>query len=159
MKKGKLGIRLAFYGVLAFVLAYLGYSTLLFLVLGVALLVEKDEWTIRQIIQAVVLCFIESIVRNVLNIIGFADNIPFLGTAWNIITSTITALLELAVLGCTIIGVLRNVKDQDAAIPFAKTVADWAFGVVKEKAVPAKAAIEEKKDAVSEQESSEQEQN
>lgn len=137
MKKGTLGIRLAFYGVLAFVLGYLGYSTLLFLVLGVALLVEKDEWTVRQVLQAVVLCFITIIVRNLFNAVDFVGDIPFIGAVWNVVTNIIEAVLELIVFACAVAGIIKNMKDQDAGIPLAKNIADWAYGVVKAKAAPA----------------------
>lgn len=140
MKKGTLGLRLAFYGVLAFVLGYLGYSTLLFLVLGVALLVEKDEWTVRQVLQAVVLCFITSIVRNVFNVVDFVGDIPFIGAVWNVVTGIIEAVLEIIVLACAVAGIIKNMKDQDAGLPLAKNIADWAYGVVKEKAAPAPVA-------------------
>lgn len=139
MKKGTLGIRLAFYGVLAFVLAYLGYSTLLFLILGVALLVEKDEWTVRQVLQAVVLCFIASIIRSLFNAVGFIGDIPFIGVVWDVVTSIIEAVVELIVLACAVAGIIKNMKDQDAALPLASNIADWAYGVVKEKAAPAPA--------------------
>ena len=140
MRKGTLGIRLAFYGVLAFVLGYLGYSTLLFLLLGVALLVEKDEWTVRQVLQAVVLCFIASIVRSLFNAVDFIGDIPFIGAVWNVVTNIIEAIVELLVLVCAITGIIKNMKEQDADLPLAKNVADWAYGVVKEKAAPAPAA-------------------
>ena len=143
MKKGTLGIRLAFYGVLAFVLAYLGYSTLLFLVLGVALLVEKDEWTVRQVLQAVVLCFITSIVRNVFGAVGFVGDIPFIGAIWDVVTGIIEAVLELIVLACAVAGIIKNMNDRDADLPIAKNIADWAYGVVKAKEAPAPAAIEQ----------------
>lgn len=148
MRKGNFGIRLAFYGVLAFALAYLGYSTLLFLILGVALLAEKDEWTVRQVLQAVVLCFISSIVRNVFNVLGIIGDIPLLGNLWNVISGLFEAVVELIVLACAVSGIIKNVKDQDADIPGAKALADWAYGVVKAKAAPAPAALEEVKVAV-----------
>lgn len=63
MEKGKLGIRLSFYAVAAFILAFLGYSTVLALLAGFVLIVEKNEWASRQVIQAFFLCIFADIVR------------------------------------------------------------------------------------------------
>ncbi|MBQ7955939.1 MAG: hypothetical protein IJ282_09330 [Lachnospiraceae bacterium] len=139
MKKGNLGIRLAVYGVLAFVLAYFGSSTLLFLMLGITLLVEKNEWATRQIIQALVLCYASSLVRSVLNIFDFMYKIPYVGTVWSILLDVIFVLIEIAVLVFAVLGIIKNLKDQDAAIPVASSVADWVYGVAKEKTAPAAA--------------------
>ena len=52
---------MAFYAVLGFILAVLGYSTGLFLLAGVVIFVEKNEWASRQIIQAICLMMVSSI--------------------------------------------------------------------------------------------------
>ena len=71
MEKGKLGIRLSFYAVAAFILAFLGYSTVLALLAGFVLIVEKNEWASRQVIQAFFLCIFADIVNGILNIFDF----------------------------------------------------------------------------------------
>lgn len=140
MKKGNFGIRLAFYGVLAFVLAYLGSTTLLFLLAAVAIYVEKDEWASRQVMQAIIVCFAASVLRNVLYDIDIIGDIPFIGSVWSVLTSIIYSVIDLLVLVLCVVGIIKNLKDQDADIPVAKNIADWAYGVVKVKAAPAQAA-------------------
>lgn len=136
MEKGKLGVRLCFYGVLAFILALLGYSTLLFLLAGVVLLVEKDEWTTRQVIQAFCLCIASSLVYNVLHALDFINNIPFVGTAWSTIVGIINGVIGLIIFALCIVGMLNNTKGKDANIPLAGKFADWAFGIITQKVAP-----------------------
>jgi len=56
--------------VLAFIFAALGYSTLLFLLAGVVLIVEKNAWATRQTIQALCLCFVSGIQLLCIGVIG-----------------------------------------------------------------------------------------
>ena len=135
MEKGNLGIRLGFYGVAAFILAYLGSTTLLFLLAGVVLIAEKNEWATRQVIQALCLCVVSNVVMSVIGIFDFVYRIPYLGSVWNVFTQIIDVLLEVAVLVFVIVGILKNLKGNDANIPLASNVADWVYGVVKEKPV------------------------
>ena len=136
MEKGKLGVRLCFYGVTAFILAILGYSTLLFLLAGVVLLVEKDEWATRQTIQAFCLCIFSSLVYDILHALDFIGNIPFIGTAWNTIVGVINGIIGIVIFVFCIIGIINNAKGKDANIPLAGKFADWAFGIVTQKVAP-----------------------
>lgn len=140
MEKGKLGIRVAFYGVAAFVLAYLGSTTLLFLMAGVVLLAEKNEWAFRQVIQAIGLCLVGSLVRNVLGIFDFLYSIPYISSVWNVIIDIIYKAIEIVVLALAVVGVLKNMKGDDASLPLLSKMADWACGVVAKQATPAKEA-------------------
>lgn len=146
MKKGNLGIRLAVYGVAAFILSYVGSSTVLFLVLGIALIAEKNEWAVRQVIQAIVLFYLASIVRSVLGLADFIEAVPVIGSIWNALTGIIYSLIDLVVLACAVVGIIKNLKDEDADIPVARKVADWVYGVAAEKAAPAK-EVEKKEEA------------
>lgn len=147
MKKGNFGIRLAAYGVVAFFLAYMGAATLLFLLLGVALLAEKNEWTVRQILQALVLCYVASIVRSIFGIVDFIGKIPLLGTLWNVLTGIVYGVVDLAVLVCAIVGIIRNLKDEDASIPVARKFADWVCGAANKAVVTPAKAVEQKEEA------------
>lgn len=133
MQKGKLGIRLCFYTVLGFILAAIGASTLLFLLAGVVLLVEKDEWANRQIIQAVFLCLIESVVSNILYEVGKFFTGSILGNVWYKVDSGVMIVVSIIVFAFCIVGILKNLKGEDAEIPLANSFADWAYGVAAEK--------------------------
>lgn len=136
MGKGKLGVRICFYTVSAFVLAALGQSLLLFLLAGMVLVVEKDEWGIRQIIQAIVLCLINNVVSSLMSIFDFLYNIPIISRMWGAVDSIVSAVIGIAVLAFCIVGILKNIKGQDASIPLADKFADWAYGVVRKPAAP-----------------------
>lgn len=135
MEKGKFGVNICFYAVVAFILAILGHTTLLFLLAGVVLIAEKNEWATRQIIQAFCLCIVSSLIYNVLGILDFVYDIPFIGTAWGIIMSVIKGIISLIVFAFCIVGIINTAKGKEANIPLANKFADWAFGIVK-KVVP-----------------------
>jgi len=139
MEKGNFGIRLCVYTVLAFMLAYLGSTTLLFLIAGVVLIGEKNEWAFRQVVQAIVLCYVGTLVSRFFNIFDFIGSIPFVGAAWNVIVGIIEGLVDLAVLVFIILAIVRNLKGQDANIPVAKNIANWVYGVANPKKVKATA--------------------
>ena len=139
MEKGNFGIRLCVYTVLAFMLAYLGSTTLLFLIAGVVLIGEKNEWAFRQVVQAIVLCYVGTLVSRFFNIFDFIGSIPFVGAAWNVIVGIIEGLVDLAVLVFIILAIVRNLKGQDANIPVAKNIANWVYGVANPKKVKAAA--------------------
>ena len=68
MQKGKFGIYLWFYAMLAFVLAFLGQVLLAGLLLGFVIVAEKDEWVIKQVMQAFGLAIFASVVGEVLDL-------------------------------------------------------------------------------------------
>lgn len=143
MEKGNYGIRLCVYTVLAFLFAYLGSTTLLFLVAGVVLIGEKNEWAFRQVVQAIVLCYIGTLISRFFGLFSFVYSIPYIGSAWSTVVNLINDLVDLAVLVFAIIAVVRNLKGQDANLPLAKNVANWVYGIVtpkKVKVAPAPAA-------------------
>ena len=141
MEKGKYGIRLCFYTVSAFILAYLGYSTVLFLLAGVVLLAEKNEWATRQIIQAICLCVARNLVSAVLGVFDFLYEIPIISHIWGVADGLVEALVSIFVLVFCIVGVLKNLKGNDADIIGARKFADWAYGIVKVQPQPAPAPV------------------
>ena len=68
MQKGKFGIDLWFYAMLAFVLAFLGQVLLAGLLLGFVIVAEKDEWVIKPVMQAFGLAIFASVVGEVLDL-------------------------------------------------------------------------------------------
>ncbi len=146
MEKGKLGIRMSFYAVAAFVLAALGYSTGWFLLAGVVLLVEKDEWASRQVIQSGCLMVLSSIVSVIFNVFGFMD---WTGWAsydsiwysiykfWNHFQDFIFYGVSVVVYVFAFIAILKVAKGKEAGIPLANKFANWAYGKIVEKAKPA----------------------
>ena len=71
MEKGKLGIRLSVYAVLAFILAAFGLYLGIIGLLAVVLIAEKDEWAGRQVLQALMLCLLPSVVGIFFHVFDF----------------------------------------------------------------------------------------
>lgn len=149
MEKGKLGIRMAFYAVAAFVLAILGYSTALFLLAGVVLVYEKDEWASRQVIQAICLMMVSSIVSVVFDVLGFLDWTRWaeygsflykMGNIWGHFQDIVFYMLGIAVYVFGFLAILKVAKGKEAGVPLANKFANWAYGKVVEKAAPAPVA-------------------
>ncbi|MBD5460129.1 MAG: hypothetical protein HDR26_04195 [Lachnospiraceae bacterium] len=139
MEKGKLGIRLGFYGVLAFIMAYLGSYTALFILLAVVLMAEESEWASRQVIQAICLCVADSLLGIVLSVINsvrgslmntfdFLYRVPGIGNGWSLINSFLSHAINIVVLVFAILAIVNNVKGKDANVPLANKFAAWAFG-------------------------------
>ncbi len=133
MEKGKYGIRMCFYTVSAFLLAYLGYSTVLFLLAGVVIFVERNEWAGRQVIQAICLCLVENLVDHLLSMLSLMYRVPIISNIWGVVVDLIGSGLGILVLVFCLVGILKNLKGQEAGIIGADKFADWAYGIVKEK--------------------------
>ena len=56
MNKGVTGITYTSYAVGAFLLALCNQTLILALLLGMVLVIEKDEWCSKQVLQAFLLC-------------------------------------------------------------------------------------------------------
>ncbi len=133
MEKGKYGIRLSFYAVLAFVFALLGYTTPLFLLAGVVIIAEKNEWASRQVIQAICLALFDRLADSVIDLLfdmfHFVHMIPFIGTFWGTFSSLAENIISLAILIFGIIGLIRVSKGNEAKIPLADKFANWAYSI------------------------------
>ena len=139
MEKGKYGVTLAFYGVLAFIFVLTGSSTLLFLLAGAVIIGEKNEWASRQVIQALMLALTTSLVSVAFEVLGFLDWFSWAeyGTGlysfysiWNKIQSVIFYALRVVVYLFAFLGLLKNAKGQEANIPVYSKLANWAYGKV-----------------------------
>lgn len=139
MEKGKLGIRLGVYGVLAFIMAYLGSYTALFILLAVVLVAEESEWAVRQVLQALCLCLADSALGIVLGVINslrgtlvntfdFLYKVPGIGNGWNMIYSFLSRAVGIVILVFAILAIVNIVKGKDANTPLASKFATWAVG-------------------------------
>ena len=141
MKKGTFGIKLSFYAVLAFVLAFLGQTLLLGLLLGFVIVAEKDEWLTRQTMQAFFLTIAVSVIQGALSLISKLFSwIPTLGSIS--VGSVVSALfgwinwaVSVAARVFIIIAVIKVAKGNEANIPVFASLANRAYGIVKEKPV------------------------
>ncbi len=131
MRKDNFGICLTFYAVLAFVLAMLGYTTLVALLLGFVIVVHKDQWLTMQTMQAFFLSIISGLVGAVIDIISPLYSIPILGSILSGLFGIVTSIISILVLIFAIMGIAKVAKEQDANIPVLKSFAEKAFGLVR----------------------------
>lgn len=136
MEKGKYGIRLSFYAVAAFIFAILGYTTALFLLAGVVIVGEKNEWAGRQVIQAICLEFVSGIIGTFFGLFDFFYRIPIFGTVWGTIVSVVESVIAIALLVFAIIGLVKVAKGREAGVPLADKFANWAYGKITVKQQP-----------------------
>lgn len=145
MEKGKFGVSLAFYGVAGFVLAMLGWTTGLFLLAGVVLIGEKNEWASRQIIQALGLSMVTSLVSVAFDVLGFMDwfgwasygsGLYAVSSVWSRVESVIFFALRIVVYIFALLAILKNAKGQEADVPVFSKFAYWAYGKVVVKPQP-----------------------
>lgn len=129
MRKGKFGILLSYYAVLAFILVILNQTLLCGLLFLVALLFEKDEWLGRQTLQALGLSLVVSLFSGVTNIMSSFFNSWFFNFAT--VFSVISTLVWVAAIILSIVAIINCLKEQDAGIPILSDIAYKAYGVQK----------------------------
>lgn len=149
MEKGKFGVRPALYAALAFVFVLVGQPMGLFLLAGVTIFVEKDEWASRQVIQAILLIFLTNFVSICFNLLGFMDwfswasygsGIYKISSIWAHFESVVLWIMRILTYVFALIGLLKVAKGKEAGVPLASKFADWAYGkitVVQQPVAPA----------------------
>ena len=143
MVRGKFGITLGAVAVIAFTLAFFGFTEVLVLVVGFALIAERSNWLSKQTLQALYLRLSLSIVTIVLGwiFIGISRFFHFI-YAYNAeglmtsIDNVIVGILNILMLVVCIIAVVRVLQDKDANLPLFGSLADKSLGLFRKKATP-----------------------
>ena len=138
MKQGKFGLCLAFYAVLAFVLALLKQPLLCGLLLGFVLLAEGDKWTVRQVLQGFILSLASTFfLETAYTLVSFI--VPHsIGFFYDFIYGVFRIVSVLAYAGLLVlcvIAILRVCRDQDANIPLLSGLAYRILGEQKPRPV------------------------
>lgn len=126
MRKGKFGILLSYYAVLAFILVILNQTLLCGILFLVALLFEKDEWLGRQTLQALGLSLVVSLFSGVTNIFSSFFSSWFFNFAT--VFSVISTLVWVAAIVLSIVAIINCLKERDAGIPLLSDIAYKAYG-------------------------------
>lgn len=157
MKKGNYGISFAFYATVAMIMAMLGWTTALMLLTGFVIVAEKDEWTIKQCLQAVVVVLFKDIISIAISylekpftwlgyVIEYSEDtegfFKFV-TGYDKFWSFAQDVLFIVVLVFIIIAIFKVAKGKDAKIPVVDLFVNWAYGVVLAK-IPVAAATGKK---------------
>lgn len=133
MQKGKFGVSLNVYAIIAFVLALLNQTVLGGLLLFFVLVYEKDEWTTRQCMQAFFLSLLYKlfivVVAVLYGINYFLSYIYFMfGNIFSVLSGAILVAGAITLLVFNILGIVRAAKAEEAALPWLNTLAYKAFG-------------------------------
>lgn len=142
MEKGKLGVKLSTWPVIAFVLALFGQTLLCGLLLAFVLIVEKDEKVSRQCMTA----FFLSLVWMALLVLsgcmllfsGIISELFYYSTGAAIVglSVLVIAILAIVMLVFTIIGLANVCKGREAGVPILSGLAERAFGFVRPRPQP-----------------------
>lgn len=131
MKKGRFGIVLSFYALLAFVFVIFKQPILCAVVCAVAIYVEKDEWAGIQTLQALFLSFSVFLVDKVLLILKRVFSFPIISGVFSTIFSIVGGLFFVAAIIVSILAILKLLKGQDVNIPLLSDYAYKAYGKIK----------------------------
>lgn len=131
MTKGKFGLSLAAVAVIAFGFAALRQPQSVLLVVGFALLAEKDEWLNRQAMQALLLTiayYLAELVTGwvfggLTRLFGLV-NLYGAASAMSTVDSFVGDVLYLALIVFSVLAVLRVLRGKDAGLPFLSKMTD-----------------------------------
>lgn len=123
MKKGKFGVTYAFYAAFAFLAAIFGQPLLCLLVLGFVLAADRDEWAVRQIIQASVCSLITAALLK-----AAALSLAVLPVA-----AAVSGTLYLILLAGLLWSLFRVCRSKDVRLPVVFRFANWSHGLILKK--------------------------
>lgn len=135
MRKGKFGIVLAYYAVVAFALVILKQPLLCAVIGIVAIFVEKDEWLSRQTIQAFLLAILVEFFSTMSSIFA---GLPlwFVSDFFSGVFSFVGAVAYIAAIVFSILAITKVLKGNDADVPVLSALAYKAYGRIKPTPVP-----------------------
>lgn len=145
--KGAYGLSLTSVAVIAFGFAMLQQLQSVLLVVGFALVSEKDEWLNHQVLQALLLTIGYYMAVLVTGWIfgGLARFFRFVGiysgaSALNSVNSVVGGILYIALVVLAVLAILRVLKGKDANLPFIAKMAGGDFATVLQKSPKAESA-------------------
>ena len=129
MRKGVFGFDIWFYGVVALLLAVCRQPLVLGGLMAFVLLVEKDEWLNRQVMQALLLCLGGMALSLLVNwVTGILWIVPFFGGLLQAgVVTLINALVQLLMVLFAFRAADRMHKGLDSDIPFAAAFVNRMF--------------------------------
>lgn len=150
MTKGKFGLSLAAVAVIAFGFTALRQPQSVLLVVGFALLAEKDEWLNRQAMQALLLTIAYYLAELVTGWVfgGLARlfglvNLYGAASAMSTVDSFVGDVLYLALIVFSVLSVLRVLRGRDAGLPWLSKLAGGDFAAaIKPKPRTAAASVQ-----------------
>lgn len=132
MRKGRFGLVLCAYPIVAFIGVILNLPIVCALAFGVALLAERDEWAGRQSLQALALSVITYIFRWIVGFVITRMDVNFILAA----LGAASAIIYLLAIVVSILGILRVMRDREADLPILADLAYRAYGKRKPQPIP-----------------------
>lgn len=139
MRKGRFGIVLCLYPILAFAGVILNQPIICALIFGFTLLAERDEWAGRQTLQALILSAVTAVIRKVLMYVaGLFPAYSGIGLFefFSIALNVISAIIYLLAIVVSVLAIIRVMKDQEADLPVLSGLAYRAYGKRKPQPMP-----------------------
>lgn len=128
MKKGKFGLVLCIYPIVAFAAVILQAFWLAALALVVAVFLEKDEWTGRQTLQATLLAAVVWCFRTFSRQVSNMLYVPILSDIVRTAATVVFVLVWLGAIVLSILAILRVMKEQEADLPLLSELAYRVYG-------------------------------
>jgi len=135
MKKGKFGIVLPAYAILAFIMVMLGWTIPCGVIVLLAIFVEKDEQTGKLCLEAFAFSIVVSILSSLVTVPYLFTSIPFIGGAISAVFGVLQFIINLAAFILSIWAISRIAKNTEPNLPLVSTLANAAYGIVKPKAI------------------------
>lgn len=135
MKKGRFGIVLYCYPLLAFAAVILKAPWVCTLLLAVSAFVEKDEWASRQTLQAWFLSLLVSFFSNTLFTVVSWVSIPFFSSALSVAATVLSVIVYLGAIVLSILAITRVMKEQEADLPLLCELAYRIYGKTRPRPV------------------------
>ncbi len=135
MRKGKFGIVLYFYPLLAFAAVILKAPWVCTLLLAVSVFVEKDEWAGRQTLQAWFLSLIVSFFSDALITVVSWVSFSFFSNVLSIAATVLSVIVYLGAIVLSILAITRVMKEQEADIPLLCEISYRLYGKSRPKPV------------------------
>lgn len=136
MRKGRYGLVLCFYPILAFAAAVLRLPLLCALLFLIVIFVEKDEWAGRQTLQALALSVMVYFFTDIVPWAASSISLPFFSTVLVTVATVLSVIVYLAVIVFSVLGIVRVMKDQEANLPLLSDLAYRLYGQRKPKPAP-----------------------
>ena len=136
MKKGKFGIVLPAYAILAFIMVMLGWTIPCGVITLLAIFVEKDEQTGKLCLEAFAFSIVISILNSLVTVPYLFTSIPLIGGAIAAVFGVLQFIINLAAFILSIWAISRIAKNIEPNLPLVSTLAAAAYGIVKPKSIP-----------------------
>lgn len=128
MRKGKLGVVLCLYPVIAFAAVILDSPLLCALLVLFTLAAERDEWAVRQCLQALTLSAAVRLIVGILSGLTSFLSIPILGSFLSVVGTVLCALVKIAAWVLSILAIVRVLGDREADLPLFSALSYRVYG-------------------------------